>query len=80
MFPHLSSLWLHFLSHTITGKGPDLRRESVGWLSCLLSLLLGLFTALVGIGGAQAPFIIAIPSFPFNCFLSLVVFISGGYE
>ena len=27
--------------------------------------------------GAQAPFIVAVPSFPFNCFLSLAVFISG---
>ena len=33
--------------------------------------------ALMVVGGVWAPFIIAIPSFLFNCFLSLVVFISG---
>ena len=30
--------------------------------------------ALVVIGGVQAPFIVALPSFPFNCFLSLAAF------
>ena len=37
----------------------------------------GLFMALVIVRGVQASFINAIPSFPFNCFLSLEVFISG---
>ena len=32
--------------------------------------------AFIVVGGVWAPFIIAIPSFPFNCFLSLAVFIS----
>ena len=36
----------------------------------------GFFTALIVVGGVQAPFINAIPSFPFNCFLSLEVFTS----
>ena len=31
----------------------------------------GLFMALIVVRGVQAPFINAIPSFPFNCFLSL---------
>ena len=33
--------------------------------------------AFVVVGGAQVPFIITIPSFPFNCFFSLAVFKSG---
>ena len=33
--------------------------------------------ALMVVGGVQAPFVIVIPSFPFNCFLSLAAFISG---
>ena len=33
--------------------------------------------ALVVAGGVWAPFIIAVPSFLFNCFLSLAVFIRG---
>ena len=37
----------------------------------------GLFMALVVVGEVWAPFIVAIPSFPFNCFLSLVDFING---
>ena len=36
--------------------------------------VLGLFTVLAIVRGVQAPFIDAIPSFPFNCFLSLEVF------
>ena len=36
----------------------------------------GLFAAFIVVGGVQAPFIDAIPSFPFNYFLSLVVFIN----
>ena len=36
-----------------------------------------LFMALVVVRGVQAPFIDAVPSFPFNCFLSLEIFISG---
>ena len=35
-----------------------------------------LHAAFAVVGGAQAPIIFAIPSFPFNCFLSLAVFIS----
>ena len=35
----------------------------------LLSLLLGLFMAFAVARGAMAPFTIAVPSFPFNCFL-----------
>ena len=37
----------------------------------------GLFMVLIVVGGVWAPFIDAIPSFPFNCFLSLEVFKSG---
>ena len=37
----------------------------------------GSLVALGLVGGVQAPFTITIPSFPFNCFLSLAVFISG---
>ena len=37
----------------------------------------GIFMVLVVVRGLQAPFINAIPFFPFNCFLSLEVFISG---
>ena len=37
----------------------------------------GLFVALVIVRGIQAPFIDTVPSFPFNCFLSLEVFTSG---
>ena len=36
----------------------------------------GIFMALIIVGGVWAPFIVAIPSFPFNCFFSLEVFTS----
>ena len=39
-----------------------------------------LFAVLVIVRGVQAPFIIAIPSFPFNCFLSLEVFTSRQFQ
>ena len=36
----------------------------------------GVFVALIIVRRVQAPFFVAIPSFPFNCFLSLTAFIS----
>ena len=46
-------------------------------ISCLLRLLLGALMVPVALGGVWTPFVVTIPSFPFNGFLSLVVFISG---
>ena len=44
----------------------------------LLSLLLGaLYGLFIAFGGVWAPFIVTVPSFLFNCFLSLAVFMSG---
>ena len=37
-------------------------------------LLGGLFVTFIVVGGVWAPFIDAVPSFLFNCFLSLEVF------
>ena len=53
-------------------KGVQIQEGSL-WSSFYASgaSVWGVFTALVFVGGAQAPFVNAIPSFPFNCFLSL---------
>ena len=62
---------------------PSLKRVQIqegslqGGLYALGASIWGVFVALVVVGGIQAPFIDAIPSFPFNCFLSLEVFING---
>ena len=37
----------------------------------------GVSAAVIVVRGVQAPFVNAVPSFPFNCFLSLEVFTSG---
>ena len=57
--------------------GPDSRRESVRMTLLLLSLLLGALHGVHDFWRAQAPFVITVPSFPFNGFLSLAVFMSG---
>ena len=59
-------------------KGVQIQEGSL-W-SCLDALeasTWGLFVVLVIVRGVQAPFIDAVPSFPFNYFLSLEVFTSG---
>ena len=48
-----------------------------GGFYTLRASIWGLFVALVIVRGVQAPFFVAIPSFPFNCFLSLEFFTSG---
>ena len=59
-------------------KGVQIQEESL-WsgLYALEISVWGLFVAIVIVGGVQAPSINAVPSFPFNCFLSLEVFTSG---
>ena len=62
---------------------PSLKRVQIqegslqGGFDALRACAWGLFMVLFVVRGVHAPFVNAIPSFPFNCFLSLEVFISG---
>ena len=62
---------------------PSLKRVQIqegslcGVFYALGASVRGLLIVFVVVGGVWAPFIVAIPSFPFNCFLSLDVFTSG---
>ena len=73
-------IYLHF--SYIFDPAPSLKRVHIqegslqGGFYTSGASVWGLFVALIIVRGVWAPFIDAVPSFPFNCFLSLEVFTS----